>query len=85
MIALFATRLPCVLAVLAPVVLALQPTPAAATVGPAAGARDGANHQTMLAGLEQDIGLPFAERILTEVLAVYVSPSLAEIATSETP
>ena len=30
MIALFATRLPCVLAVLAPVVLALQPTQAAA-------------------------------------------------------
>ena len=43
MIALSAARLPCVLAVLAPVVLALQPTQAAATVGPAAGPRDGAN------------------------------------------
>jgi hypothetical protein len=43
MIALFAARLWCVLAVLAPVVLALQPTQAAATVGAAAGARDGAN------------------------------------------
>ena len=43
MIALFAARLLCVLAVLAPVVLALQPTPAAATVGLATGPLDGAH------------------------------------------
>jgi hypothetical protein len=43
MIAPFAARLWCVLAVLAPVVLALQPTQAAATVGFAAGPRDSAN------------------------------------------
>jgi hypothetical protein len=43
MIALFAARLWCVLSVLAPVVLALQPTQAAATVGFAAGLLDGAN------------------------------------------
>ena len=43
MIALFAARPLCVLAVLAPVVLALQPTQAAATVDPAAGPLDGAN------------------------------------------
>jgi hypothetical protein len=42
MITLFAARLWCVLAVLGPVVL-LQPTQAAATVGPAAGPREGAN------------------------------------------
>jgi hypothetical protein len=43
MIALFAARLSCMLAVLAPVALALQPTRAAATVGFAAGLLDGAN------------------------------------------
>ena len=43
MIALFAARLLSVLAVLAPVVLALQPTPAAATVGLATGPLDGAH------------------------------------------
>ena len=43
MITMFAARLLCVLAVLAPVVLALQPTQATATVGPAAGPLDGAN------------------------------------------
>ena len=42
MIALFAARLLCVLALPAPVVLALQPTQAAATVGLATDARDGA-------------------------------------------
>jgi hypothetical protein len=40
---MFAARLLCGLTALAPVVLALQPTQAAATVGPAAGPRDGAN------------------------------------------
>jgi hypothetical protein len=43
MIALSAARLLYVLAILAPVVLALQPTRAAATVGFAAGPRDGTN------------------------------------------
>jgi hypothetical protein len=43
MIALFATRLLCVLTVLVPVVLALQPTQAAAMAAPAAGPLKGAN------------------------------------------
>ena len=43
MIALSAARLLYVLAILAPVVLALQPTRAGATAGFAAGPRDGAN------------------------------------------
>ena len=40
---MFAARILCMLAVLAPVVLALQPTRAAATVGLAAGPLEGAN------------------------------------------
>ena len=43
MTALFAARLSCVLVVLAPVVVALQPTQAAATVGLAAGPLEGAD------------------------------------------
>jgi hypothetical protein len=43
MIALSAARLLCMLAILAPVALALQPTRANATAGFAAGPRDGAN------------------------------------------
>jgi hypothetical protein len=43
MTALFAARLSCVLVVLAPVVVVLQPTRAAATASPAAGSVESAN------------------------------------------